>query len=79
MALFDTSDGHLWRQNVGSQLANQITPVGWIGGHTLVYETATTTISGTFTAGTLTAHEVDALTGKSIDLPTAGQLLAALS
>jgi hypothetical protein len=79
MALFDTSDGHLlWRQNVGSTLANQITPVGWIGGHTLVYEAATTAVPGNFTAGNFTAHSVDALTGKSIDLTIGGQLVAVL-
>jgi hypothetical protein len=81
LALYATSDGHkLDSINVGDSSYNNIAPVGWIGGHTLVYTTTTTNVLGNFTNGDQSAHTLDALTGERHDLPAGlGQLIAVLN
>jgi hypothetical protein len=81
LALYATSDGHtLDSIDVGDSSYSNIEPVGWIGGHTLVYTTTTTNVPGNFTNGSQSAHTLDLLTGERHDLPSdLGQLVAVLN
>jgi hypothetical protein len=66
--------------NLGDSSYNNVSPVGWVGGHTLVYTITITNVLGNFTNGNQSAHSLDVMSGESHDLPAGlGQLIAVLS
>ena len=81
LSVFATSDGHsLFNDDVGDGEFSNVQPAGWVGDHTPVITTTTTTVPGNFTNGTQAASLVDVSAGQQFSLPYGfGELVAVLN